>query len=206
MHIREIRLKNFRCFGNEEEIISLNPEMTAFIGDNGSGKTTVLKALQKLFGSTSAERSLGRDDVHFGAGEVPGPAAQADETQDFSVVSSREIYIEAILDFPELANATGEASGSGLDVSVETFHAMSCAGPGAPLQARIRLEANWEFGIDEDDIDQRIYWITTTEEVPFGDGDIAKIPMPVTQRRRIQLKYLPATRNNSAVVLIFTEN
>lgn len=200
MYIRELRLKNFRCFGDSEEVITLDPEITAFIGDNGSGKTTVLKALQRLFGSTSAERSLRRDDVHFGAGEVPGPAAEGDDTEAIPVVSNREIYIEAILDFPELTNAAGEGSGTGLDVSVETFHAMSCAGPGKPLQARIRLEANWEFGIDEDDIDQKVYWVTTTEDVPFGDDDIAKIPMPPAQRRRIQLKYLPATRNNSAVV------
>lgn len=200
MHIKELRLKNFRCFGDKEEVISLDQEMTAFIGDNGSGKTTVLKALQRLFGSTSAERSLRRDDVHFGAGEVPGPDAQDDETQVITVVSIREIYIEAILDFPELTNAAEGGSDTGLDASVETFHAMSCAGPGKPLQARIRLEANWQFGIDEDDIDQKVYWVTTTEDVPFGDDDIAKNPMPAAQRRRIQLKYLPATRNNSAVV------
>jgi putative ATP-dependent endonuclease of OLD family len=200
MYISELRLKNFRCFGSKEEVIILDPEMTAFIGDNGSGKTTVLKALQRLFGSTSAERSLRRDDVHFGAGEVPGPAVQSNDTQSITPVTSREIYIEAILSFPELANSVDAPSGSALDVSVETFHAMSCTGPGNPPQARIRLEANWEFGIDEDDIDQKIYWVTTTEGVPFGDDDIAKIPMPAAQRRRIQLKYLPATRNNSAVV------
>lgn len=200
MYIKELRLKNFRCFGTKEEVITLDPEMTAFIGDNGSGKTTVLRALQRLFGSTSAERSLKRDDVHFGAGEVPGPVNSSDETEAIPPVASREIYIEAIMDFPELAGSVDVHSGNALDVSVETFHAMSCAGPGSPLQARIRLEAKWEFGIDEDDIDLKIYWITTTDDVPFGDDDIAKIPMPAAQRRRFQLKYLPATRNNSAVV------
>lgn len=200
MYIKELRLKNFRCFGAQEEVISLDQEMTAFIGDNGSGKTTVLKALQRLFGGTTTERSLSRDDVHFGAGEVPGPATPSHEATDITTVASREVYIEAILDFPELASSDDAPSGNALDVSVETFHAMSCAGPGSPLQARIRLEAKWEYGIDEDDIDQKVYWITTTEDVPFGDDDIAKIPMPAAQRRRIQLKYLPATRNNSAVV------
>ncbi len=200
MYIKELRLKNFRCFGAKEEVITLDPEMTAFIGDNGSGKTTVLRALQRLFGSTSAERSLKRDDVHFGAGEVPGPVNPNGETEAIRPVASREIYIEAIMDFPELAGSVDVPSGNALDVSVETFHAMSCAGPGSPLQARTRLEAKWEFGIDEDDIDQKIYWITTTDDVPFGDDDIAKIPMPAAQRRRFQLKYLPATRNNSAVV------
>lgn len=202
MYIRELRLKNFRCFGSKEEVIGLDPEMTAFIGDNGSGKTTVLKAIQRLFGGTSSERNLTRDDVHFGVGEVPGPAIQGDEDEAQTVlsVSSREIYIEAILDFPELATSDEGQTNTGLDVSAEIFHAMSCSGPGKPLQARIRLEARWDFGVDEDDIDQKIYWITTTEDVPFGDDDVAKIPMPAAQRKRIQLKYLPATRNNSAVV------
>lgn len=200
MYIKELRLKNFRCFGAQEEVIILDPQMTAFIGDNGSGKTTVIRALQRLFGSTSAERSLKREDVHFGAGEVPGPLNPRDETEAIPPVSSREIYIEAILDFPELAGSVDVPSENALDVSVETFHAMSCAGPGSPLQARIRLEAKWEFGIDEDDIDQKIYWITTSDDIPFGDDDIAKIPMSPAQRRRFQLKYLPATRNNSAVV------
>lgn len=200
MYIRELRLKNFRCFGGHEEVIVLDPEMTAFIGDNGSGKTTVLKALQRLFGSTSAERTLRRDDVHFGVGEIPGPAVQRDGMETTLTISSREIYIEAILDFPELVSSVENSSDTELNVSIETFHAMSCAGPGQPLQARIRLEAKWEYGVDEDDIDQKLYWITTTEDVPFGEDDIAKIPMPTAQRRRIQLKYLPATRNNSTVV------
>lgn len=202
MYISQLRLKNFRCFGDVEEIIELDRNLTAFIGDNGSGKSTVLKAMQRLFGSSSAERSISRDDVHFGVGEHPGPIIDDQEidVETAGIVSSREMYIEAILSFPELSKSSELLPDAGLDVSVETFRAMSCSGLGQPLQARIRLEAKWEYGVDEDDISQKMYWITTIDDVPFGDDDVAKIPMPVAQRRRIQLKYLPATRNNSAVV------
>jgi putative ATP-dependent endonuclease of OLD family len=204
MYIKELRIKNFRCFGETPEHIELDPELAVFIGDNGSGKTTVIKAMQRLFGSSSSERRLTREDVHFGIGEVPGSAsgsASGAEDQNVpKIVSSREVSIEAILAFPELDAATGKEEDSGLDVVAETFYAMSCSGVGQPLEARIRLEATWKFSIDEDDIEQKIYWVTSAEDVPFGDADVAKTPMPAAQRRRIQLKYLPATRNNAAVV------
>lgn len=204
MYIRELRIKNFRCFGEKPERIELDPELSIFIGDNGSGKTTVISAIQRLFGSTSSERRITREDVHFGAGEVSGAASdqisEAVDQQTLKVVTNREMFIEAILAFPELEDSTDGNEDSGLDVVAETFHAMSCSGVGHPLNARIRLEAKWEFGVDEDDIEQKIYWLTSTDDVPFGDDDVAKIPMQAAHRRRIQLKFLPATRNNVAVV------
>jgi predicted ATP-dependent endonuclease of OLD family len=43
MHIKHITVKNFRCFENLE--FDLNPDINIFVGNNGSGKSTVLDAI-----------------------------------------------------------------------------------------------------------------------------------------------------------------
>lgn len=87
MFIRELRFKNFCSFCGQQESICLDPEMTAFIGKNGSRKTTSLKAIQRLFGSTSDERNLRRDEVHFGTGEVFGLPLKSPQ-KHFDVIKS----------------------------------------------------------------------------------------------------------------------
>ncbi|WP_106832080.1 AAA family ATPase [Parabacteroides pacaensis] len=42
--MKQIRLENFRCYTNQ--IINFRPGINLLIGDNGSGKTTILKALK----------------------------------------------------------------------------------------------------------------------------------------------------------------
>lgn len=200
MHIESVKLRNFRCFGDTPEECTFEKDLTVFVGSNGAGKTTIIKALQRLFGTSSNERRLTREDVHFGPDEIAGiaPLAQpADEHSEptLTYVSSKELMIEVTLAFPELL-----ADGSNLDSIPDVFNAMSAAGVGAPLKARVRLEAKWTCGVDEDDIEQKIYWITTLDSVPFGDEDIAKVPMSSNQRQRIQLRYLPATRDGAAIV------
>lgn len=49
MNIKSIELKNFRCFENEK--ISFDPNLTVLIGNNGSGKSSVLQALTIAAGS-----------------------------------------------------------------------------------------------------------------------------------------------------------
>jgi hypothetical protein len=46
MYLRELRLRNLRCFGNAAMSFSYPPEgnITLLLGNNGAGKTTVLKA------------------------------------------------------------------------------------------------------------------------------------------------------------------
>ncbi|WP_189582223.1 ATP-dependent nuclease [Litorimonas cladophorae] len=200
MHIESITLRNFRCFGNTPEECTFEKDLTVFVGSNGAGKTTIIKALQRLFGTNSHDRRLTREDVHFGPKEIAGVAPVEQPTDEatqptLSYVSSKEIMIDVTLAFPELLG-----DGSNLDSIPDVFNAMSTAGVGEPLKARIRLEAKWTCGLDEDDIEQKIYWITTLDPVPFGEEDIAKIPMSSNQRQRIQLRYLPATRDGAAIV------
>lgn len=57
MRIEEIRIKNFKCF--EEKTFQLNERFTVFIGENASGKTSILDALAIAIGSFF----VGIDDV-----------------------------------------------------------------------------------------------------------------------------------------------
>lgn len=234
MHIERLYLRNFRCFGDEGATITFDPALTAIVGANGAGKTALIAALQKLFGSRAEDRRLVREDVHFGRLEEPGAAevaaasaidADGDkpsgaDTQDqtpatsteksesaagsadqpseeaVAIVSTRDIEIEVVLAFPELE---GENPTS-LDAVAEIFRAMSAAAPGGPLKARIRLEATWTYGVEDDDINSEMFWITSLGEVPFGERDIAKLAFSANDRRRFQVRYLPATRDGNAIL------
>jgi putative ATP-dependent endonuclease of the OLD family len=234
--IESLRLRNFRCFGDQAEVVTLEPGLTVFVGANGAGKTTIIAALQKLFGTRAEDRRLVREDVHFGPDEEPGvdepagvdnagaedavsgdavhdaPVADAAEADAAELVeaatpahqevaprparaSSREIEIEVVISLPELAAAPGPN-----DAIPEVFRAMWVDGVGGTPRLRIRVEATWTYGVDEDDLSSRLYWITTLDPVPFGERDIAKVPFQPTDRRRIQVRYLPATRDSNAII------
>lgn len=225
LYIESLRLRNFRCFGDQTEVVTFDPTLTAIVGANGAGKTAIIGALLKLFGTRAEDRKLTREDVHFGPLEEPGGdgiggVAASDQLADIlgqlstdqraapydggavaaaatKVVTSREVEIEVTLAFPEL-NGTPDASEG--DAVPEVFRAMSAAGPGQPLKARVRMEATWTYGAADDDINAKLYWITTLDPVPFGDRDIAKLPFSNADRRRFELRYLPATRDGNAIL------
>jgi putative ATP-dependent endonuclease of the OLD family len=68
MYISRIRVENFRSFGTGMEAfqVCLSPGLTAFVGENDSGKTTVIDALRLILGTRDLEYfryELG--DFHF---------------------------------------------------------------------------------------------------------------------------------------------
>ena len=65
MKIEKIKLQNFRCFGHEVVELNFEEELTILVGGNGSGKTAVLQAVSRLFGTSSAQRSVQRRDFHI---------------------------------------------------------------------------------------------------------------------------------------------
>ena len=89
MRVSHLTIKNFRCFGDVSATIELD-FLTAFIGANGSGKTAVLLALDRLFGDSQAERHLQPEDFR-----VP-------HNSDLSTIDKIELVIEARIEFPEL--------------------------------------------------------------------------------------------------------
>lgn len=67
MYIKNLTIKNFRCFDREGINIPLNEGVTAFIGRNGSGKTSILEALNFLLGQEYLPTRINEKDFHTNA-------------------------------------------------------------------------------------------------------------------------------------------
>ena len=52
MYISEIRIKNFRCFDEEEHIIRLKAGLNVLVGENDSGKSAIIDAIKIVLGTT----------------------------------------------------------------------------------------------------------------------------------------------------------
>lgn len=70
MKLSKLKLYNYRCFGDEEQIIDID-NITAFIGNNSTGKTAALLALNCIFSNNSNDRILKRSDFHLPKGKNP---------------------------------------------------------------------------------------------------------------------------------------
>ena len=66
MYIAEIRIENFRSFGTGERAfkLSLKPGLTALVGENDAGKTSVIDALRYVLGTRDQEQ-LRIDETDF---------------------------------------------------------------------------------------------------------------------------------------------
>lgn len=181
MKIERIKLQNFRCFGYEAVELNFEEVLTTLVGGNGSGKTAVLQAVSRLFGTSSAQRSVQRRDFH-----IP---VDRQELQ-----SGDSLFVEAVLAFPELA----EQDGSPLDAVPEFFNQMAASGAGQPLKARLRLQATWtDDGTLEGAIEEDIRWIRVLDD-NFEWGDCSRVQ--AVERSSIQFIYLPANRDATTQV------
>ncbi|MBN1843996.1 MAG: AAA family ATPase [Deltaproteobacteria bacterium] len=57
MYLSKITIENFRCFGEADNRfeLSLNPKLTALVGENDTGKTAIIDALRFVLGTTDQE-------------------------------------------------------------------------------------------------------------------------------------------------------
>ena len=157
--------------------IKLENCITAFVGGNGSGKTAAFQALSRLFGVTPAQRTVRRQDFHLSADQQ-------------RLQSGTTLFIEVILSFPELEGLDEDAVA---DAVPEFFLQMSASAPGAPLKARMRLQATWiDDGTPEGSIEEELRWITTLNN-DFEWDDCNRVQ--VVDRGSIQFIYVPATRD-----------
>ena len=171
MKLTKVIINNFRSFG-ESQIIELNNQ-TVLIGNNSSGKTTVLQALSKLFSDKQNDRIIRKSDFHLPKGLRPGE-------------NSRTLFIETIFEFDEL-------DGSAYSPAIPSFFEhFTVSKDGAKPFLRIRLESSWEDdGTVEGSIDTQIYYISSAEDI-IKDED--KHRAPRKDLDKIRVLYVPASR------------
>lgn len=180
MHIERLELEGFRSFGPVRTSVALGPDLVALIGDNGTGKTALMQALQRLFGVTAEQRRLRKQDFHVPFNEPARPAA-------------RTLVIEAIVAFPELdADIDSRA--------VPAFFKHMAAEENGNLKVRLRLQASWTDDGTLDGATDESYSAVQTFGA-FEDGDLQPLRGP--DRSRTQLLYIPATRDGASQVTAF---
>lgn len=175
MKIEQLTIRNFRCFGPEGVTLTLEEAVTAFVGNNGSGKTAIFAAIQKAFGTSSAQRTIRKSDFH-----VP--------KEDEELQSETLMVIDCLLGFPEL-----EEDDADTDAIPEVFNQMATSGEDEPLKVRMRLEAKWiDDGTPEGTIEEAFRWVRATDDDFEWDECQA---VQAVERNYIQLIYVPANRN-----------
>ena len=161
MRLTKIVLNNYRSFGPSDTSITIS-DLTAFIGHNSSGKTTVLSALQKLFGNTKITRS----DFHL-------PVDMKAEELDSSSFS-----IESYFEFFEEDNDGIDEDDYGIAQYFENFIVDN---PGGNPYIVIRLDATYERGSSpEGIIDYSYHYVV-------GKGETGLKPITASDRNKKQV-------------------
>lgn len=177
MKLDKVKLYNFRSF-SEEQTIRFG-DLTAIIGNNSSGKTAALSALNIIFSYISNERILKRSDFHIPNNQKP---------ED---ITSQKLYVEAVFSFDEILKEDGEKS---FAIPV-FFNNMVVESPDSLPLLRIRLSATWEKSSNIDgSIESKISYVTCPEE------EITEDNLRTAQRKDldyIRVIYVPAVRDPS---------
>lgn len=182
MYISKICFKNFRCFGPDETKLHLEPDLAFFVGNNGTGKSTVFYALKKIFGSSNEERIITKEDFYI------------NQNEKIDKIDNREMYIDVTFDFPELSETHEELT------TVSAFEHAIYADIDKTFHARMRLEAKWSNAEYDDNVETKLYWIKTGETVAFGDDYELKTTVSTQERKSIELRYIPAFRHSNAIL------
>jgi putative ATP-dependent endonuclease of the OLD family len=183
VYLERLIVTNFRCFGSQAQTVTFDQCVTAFVGANGAGKTALMQALLRLFGVTSEQRRIRRQDFHIPAGETSQP-------------TQRSLRIEAILAFPELGSESAQAS-----ASVPEFFQQMAADENGSLKCRLRLEATWtDDGSLEGTIEPKFFAIRTLA-AQFEESECSEV-RPI-DRARVQMIYVPAVRDGASQLTAF---
>lgn len=176
MHLENITISGFRCFGPTPINVSLSDSISALVGPNAAGKTALLQSLTKLFGVSRAQRMVQKSDFHL---------APVDDLENRE---AKELFIDVLIALPELADGTATPE----TIAPSFRHMLLERDADCPV-CRLRLEARWEDDATaEGEVSQDIFWVDTLESDPADDK---KHPVAAADRGLIQLYYTPASRD-----------
>lgn len=152
------------------QTIEFDPELTIFIGHNGTGKSAALEALNKLFSIDHSLRGILPSDFHL--------------PDNVDAATPRSLMIEAWF---TLANAEGHPSIPSL------INGLTASSSTGEIIFRVRLEASLNFDFNPlGDVDESLWVIDGDMDVPEEDN---KHRLSATQRNAIQVNYVPANRD-----------
>ncbi|MCG7871838.1 MAG: AAA family ATPase [Candidatus Thiodiazotropha lotti] len=169
MRLRTLRLSNFQSFGESPTEISFE-KISYLIGANGSGKTTVLQALCRLFAFNPALRRVQRSDFHVPCDEDHLP-------------DERNLWVEADIIFPELAKDEDNTT------VAPHFGHMRLDEPDGIPRVRYRLNATLS---QEGEIEESLVYVL---DVDAENAPISTAQVPRAERHHIHVHYLPARRD-----------
>lgn len=171
MKLQKIVIRGFRCFGTEGATIRLEDDTTMLVGPNGTGKTAVLAALARMFGSQGRGRGLVKTDFNSRQALPPDGV--------------RRLSIEAWFSFAELESDDADHSAASdllEDLTFASEHGMC-------LRARLTGELQ-----ADDQIDEQLVALRTTADDPASDEIVR---FGGVQRSTVQVIYVPAARDPS---------
>ncbi|WP_392872435.1 ATP-dependent endonuclease [Streptomyces sp. LN499] len=172
MKITTLRLSNFQSFGSKPTAIDLD-DLTYVLGPNGSGKTTVLEALSRLFSPLEAQRKIRLEDFHVRLDQSTGELQAGEPT----------LWLEVDVEFPEAAADAQHAS-----IPPNFSHMAIDIASGVP-RTRVRLTASLA---PDGVIDEKIEYVLEADEAgaPTRCANMSRY-----DRGHIEVHYLPARRD-----------
>ncbi|AFI89755.1 MULTISPECIES: ATP-dependent nuclease [Pectobacterium] len=171
MQLTKIFISGFKSISTDHpQTISFDKNITTFIGSNGTGKSTVMEALCKLFCVDHSLRGISANDFYNNS--------EGSE-------NDKHLIIEAWFNFPE--PNSGELCIPPL-IEHLTFDDVT-----DELVFRIRLEATLSYELNPlGDIEENVWILNSSDEDP-DENDMTKCSSAI--RNSIQLSYVPANRD-----------
>ncbi|MEQ9859216.1 AAA family ATPase [Pectobacterium versatile] len=171
MQLTKIFISGFKSISTDHpQTISFDKNITTFIGSNGTGKSTVMEALCKLFCVDHSLRGISANDFYNNS--------EGSE-------NDKHLIIEAWFNFPE--SNSGELCIPPL-IEHLTFDDVT-----DELVFRIRLEATLSYELNPlGDIEENVWVLNSSDEDP-DENDMTKCSSAI--RNSIQLSYVPANRD-----------